>query len=53
MKSFLTTGRSKWIFAIGLIAIGAGFTAKHVTSYPHECLPSKSLEISILPQSLP
>ena len=37
MNSFLSSKRSKWIFAIGVVAIGAGFTAKNVISYPTEC----------------
>tara|TARA_Y100001968_G_C18853974_1_gene479389 strand:+ start:300 stop:464 length:165 start_codon:yes stop_codon:yes gene_type:complete len=38
MKNFLASDRSKWIFVIGLVAIGAGFTAKNVISYPTECM---------------
>ena len=37
MNRLLSSERSKWIFVIGLIAIGAGFTAKNVISYPTEC----------------
>ena len=45
MKNFLANDRSKWIFVIGLFAIGAGFTAKNVISFPTECLPDKAVEI--------
>tara|TARA_Y100001968_G_scaffold71754_1_gene63012 strand:+ start:248 stop:454 length:207 start_codon:yes stop_codon:yes gene_type:complete len=37
MNRLLSGERSKWIFVIGLLAIGAGFTAKNVISYPIEC----------------
>ena len=37
MNRLLSGERSKWIFGIGLVAIGAGFTAKNVISYPTEC----------------
>ena len=42
MKKFLASERSKWIFVIGLVAIGAGFTAKNVISYPTECIPEET-----------
>ena len=48
MKNFLATDRSKWIFIIVMVAIASGLTAKNVTSYPHECSPNKSLEVSLL-----
>tara|TARA_B100000214_G_scaffold98425_1_gene68532 strand:- start:3000 stop:3197 length:198 start_codon:yes stop_codon:yes gene_type:complete len=37
MNRVLFGERSKWIFVIGLIAIGAGFTVRNVISYPTEC----------------
>jgi len=40
--------RSKWLFIIGIIAISAGFTAKHVISYPSVCLPSEQVKITPL-----
>ena len=36
MNRLISGERSKWIFVIGLVAIGAGFTAKNVMSYPTE-----------------
>ena len=48
MKNFLTSDRSKWIFVIVLVAIGAGFTAKNVISYPIECVPHKGQEETML-----
>ena len=48
VKNFLASERSKWIFVIGVVAIGAGFTAKNVISYPTECVPEKGLELTQL-----
>ncbi len=38
INRLISSERSKWIFVIGVIAIGAGFTAKNVISYPTECM---------------
>ena len=46
MNPLLSSKNSKWIFVIGLVAIGAGFTAKNVISYPNECAPGKPVEVS-------
>ncbi|WP_269623485.1 hypothetical protein [Prochlorococcus marinus] len=48
MKNSLTSERSKWMFVIGLVAIGVGFTAKNVISYPTECLPDKAVEVTMV-----
>ena len=37
--------RSKWIFVIGLLGMGAGFTAKNVISYPIECNTSEMVTL--------
>ena len=37
MNRLFSSERSEWIFVIGLVAIGAGFTEKNVISYPTEC----------------
>ena len=37
MKNFLVSQRAKWLLAIAVIAIGAGFATKNVISYPEEC----------------
>jgi len=37
MNRLLSSERSKWIFVIGLVAIGAGFTAQNVILYTTEC----------------
>ena len=38
INRLLSCERTKWIFVIGVFAIGAGFTAKNVISYPTECM---------------
>jgi len=37
INRLISSERTKWIFVIGVISIGAGFTAKNVISYPTEC----------------
>ncbi len=37
MNRLISNEKSKLIFLIGIIGIGAGFTAKNVISYPTEC----------------
>ncbi len=46
MNRLLNSERSKWILVIGLIAIGAGITTKHVVSFPTECQPGEPIELS-------
>ena len=46
MKHLLSNKTAKWVFAIGLVAIGAGLTAKTVVSYPTECLPNEPVEVT-------
>ena len=38
INRIISSERSKWILVIGLVSIGAGFTAKNVISYPTECI---------------
>ena len=45
MNRLLSSERAKWIFVIGVIAIGAGYTAKNVISYPTECMPGAPAEV--------
>ena len=45
VNRLLNSERSKWIFAIGLIAIGVGLTAKNVISYPTECITEEMASI--------
>tara|TARA_Y100001968_G_scaffold45103_1_gene35152 strand:+ start:205 stop:366 length:162 start_codon:yes stop_codon:yes gene_type:complete len=52
MRNLLTSDRFKWVFVIGVVAIGAGFAAKNVISYPTECAPEKGLELTQLRRPL-
>ena len=47
MKNLITSTRSKYLFALGVLAIGIGVASKKVISYPTECLPTKQ-EITYL-----
>ena len=38
IKRLISSERLKWILVIGIVAIGAGYTAKNVLSYPTECM---------------
>ena len=44
INSLISSERSKWIFVIGVVAIGAGFTAKNVISYPTECMSEEVVQ---------
>ena len=44
INRLFSSDRSKWIFVIGVVAIGAGFTAKNVISYPTECIREEVLQ---------
>ena len=45
----LSFERTIWIFLIGLVAIGGGFTAKNVLSYPTECSKEEMVKDFVLP----
>tara|TARA_Y100001968_G_scaffold247471_1_gene231925 strand:- start:408 stop:590 length:183 start_codon:yes stop_codon:yes gene_type:complete len=49
-KRFLLSERSKWIFVIGVVAIGAGVTAKNIISYPTECMKEEMVIDFVLPK---
>tara|TARA_B100000579_G_C22578096_1_gene732109 strand:+ start:219 stop:398 length:180 start_codon:yes stop_codon:yes gene_type:complete len=38
INRILSSERIKWMFVIGVVAIGAGFTANNLISYPYECI---------------
>ena len=42
--------RTLWIFRIGLVAIGEGFIAKNVISYPTECMKEEMVKDFVLPK---
>ena len=39
MKILLASKRSKYLFALGILAIGIGVASKKVIRYPTECPP--------------
>ena len=50
MNRLISSERSKWIFLIGVVAIGAGFTAKDVISYPTECIREEVVQDFVIHQ---
>ena len=40
MKNPLTSTRTKYLFALGVLAIGIGVASKKVIRYPTECPPT-------------
>tara|TARA_B100000609_G_scaffold161027_1_gene132802 strand:- start:94 stop:255 length:162 start_codon:yes stop_codon:yes gene_type:complete len=48
MKNLQESTRSKYLFVLGLLAIGIGVASKKVISYPTECLPMNNQEITYL-----
>ena len=50
INRLISSERSKWIFVIGVVAIGAGFTAKNVISYPTECISEEVVQDFVSPQ---
>ena len=50
INRLISSKRSKWIFVIGVVAIGAGFTAKNVISYPTECMLEEVVQDFVTPK---
>ena len=50
INRLISSERSKWIFVIGVVAIGAGFTAKNVISYPTECMSEEVVQDLVTPK---
>ena len=48
MKNLQESTRSKYLFVLGLLAIGIGVASKKVISYPTECSPMNNQEITFL-----
>ena len=48
MKNLLSINRSKYLFGLGILAIGIGVISKKVISYPTECSPTNNQEITFL-----
>ena len=47
MKNLLASTRSKYLFALGVLAIGIGVASKKVIIYPKDCF-SNNKEITYL-----
>ena len=52
INRLISSERSKWIFVIGVLAIGAGFTAKNVISYPTECMSEEVVQKFVTPKGI-
>ena len=52
INRLISSERSKWIFVIGVVAIGAGFTAKNVISYPTECMSEEVVKDFVTPEGI-
>ena len=52
INRLLLSERTKWIFVIGVVAIGAGFTAKNVISYPTECMKEEIVNDFVSPNKI-
>ena len=50
INRLISSERSKWIFVIGVVAIGAGFIAKNVISYPAECMSEEVVQDFVIPK---
>ena len=48
MKNLLASTRSKYLFILGILAIGIGIASKKVISYPTECSPMNNQDITFL-----
>ena len=48
MKNLLASTRSKYLFVLGVLAIGIGVISKKVISYPVDCSPINNQEITLL-----
>ena len=50
ISRLISSERSKWIFLIGVVAIGAGFIAKNMISYPTECMREEVVQDFVIPK---
>jgi len=50
INRLISSERSKWIFVIGVVAIGAGFTAKNVISYPTDSMNEEVVQDFVTPE---
>tara|TARA_Y100001968_G_C19015478_1_gene552611 strand:- start:6 stop:188 length:183 start_codon:yes stop_codon:yes gene_type:complete len=52
INRLISSERKKWIFVIGLVAIGAGLTANNVISYPTECIKKEIISDLFTPDGI-
>jgi len=50
INRLISSERSNWFFVSGVVAIGAGFTAKNVISYPTECMNEEVVQDFVTPK---
>tara|TARA_Y100001968_G_scaffold270478_1_gene261684 strand:- start:81 stop:263 length:183 start_codon:yes stop_codon:yes gene_type:complete len=50
INRLISSERSKWIFVIGVVAIGAGFTASNLISYPIKCISEEVVQVFVTPK---
>ena len=50
ISRLISSERSKWIFLIGMVSIGAGFIAKNVISFPTECMTEEVVQDFVIPK---
>ena len=48
MKNLVASPRSKYLFFLGILALGIGVISKKVISYPTECSPMNNQEITFI-----
>ena len=52
MKNLLESTRSKYLFILGILAIGIGIASKKVISYPTECSPINNQELAFFKSNI-
>ena len=50
INRLISSERAKWIFVIGVVAIGAGLTVNNVISYQNECMSEVVLQDFVTPE---
>ena len=49
LNRLISSERTKWIFVIGVVAIGVGFSARNVISYPTDCMKEERVKDFVSP----
>ena len=50
INRLILSERAKWIFVIGVVALGAGLTVNNVISYQTECMSEVVLQDFVTPE---